>query len=131
MSRANLEKVRASIDAANRRDFDAVLEHAAPNFEWDNSRAMNDEHEVYTRDEVRGFWARGLEMWESMRIEIDELIDSGDHVVVPHTTYFRGRDGIEVTARTTWLVTFHEGRIERICLYQDKQEALEEIGLRA
>ncbi|MGH2993107.1 MAG: hypothetical protein ACRDL1_06185 [Solirubrobacterales bacterium] len=53
----------------------------------------------------------------------------GDHVVVPHTTHIRGRDGIEAQARTTSLVTIRDGKIERICLYQERQEALEAAGL--
>jgi hypothetical protein len=58
------------------------------------------------------------------------MIPVGDHVVVPHTTRVRGRDGIEARARTTWLFTNPNGKIERLCLYQDKDEALEAAGLR-
>ncbi len=65
-----------------------------------------------------------------MHIELDELIPAGEHVVAPHTSHLRGRDGIEVQARTTWLFTLRHGKIERLCLYQDKQEALEAAGLR-
>jgi hypothetical protein len=41
----------------------------------------------------------------------------------------RGRDGIEVSVATTWLITIRGGNIERGCLYQDKREALEAAGL--
>jgi ketosteroid isomerase-like protein len=68
-------------------------------------------------------------LFESSWIEIDEAIPVGDHVVVPHTTHARGRDGIEVKARTTWLFTIRDGKIERVCLYQERQEALEAAGL--
>ena len=128
MSEENFEIVRAAIDASNRDDWDAALRYAAPNFEWDNSRAMSSERGVYRLDQVRQFWADTREPWESVRIEIDELIESGDHVVVPHTTHARGRDGIEVTARSFWLFTIRNGKIERVCLYQDRAEALEAAG---
>jgi hypothetical protein len=36
----------------------------------------------------------------------------------------RGRDGIEAQARTTWLFTVRNGKLERGSLYQNKQEAL-------
>ena len=68
------------------------------------------------------------EFWESAWTEIDELIPVGDHVVVPHASHVRGRDGIEAQGRTTWLFTIRNGQIERICLSQDKQEALEAAG---
>ena len=71
-----------------------------------------------------------LEIWESTRLGADELIDAGEHVVVPFTNRLRGRDGIEVQARGIWLGTIRDGLIVRICLYQELQEALEAAGLR-
>jgi ketosteroid isomerase-like protein len=50
--------------------------------------------------------------------------------VVPHTHYFQGRDGIEVHARNTWLVTLRDGAIVLIRLYRERDEALEAAGLR-
>jgi hypothetical protein len=49
---------------------------------------------------------------------------------MPFTNRLRGRDGIEVQARGTWLCTIRDGLIVRICLYQGVQEALEAAGLR-
>ena len=49
----------------------------------------------------------------------DEFIDAGEHVVMPFTNRLRGRDGIEVQARGTWLCTIRDGLIVRICLYQE------------
>ena len=57
------------------------------------------------------------------------VIEMGDHLVVAHTTHVRGRDGVEAQARTFWLITIRDGKMERGCLYQDKQEALEAVGL--
>jgi ketosteroid isomerase-like protein len=107
------------------------IEGAAAGFVWDNSRAIStDNRAVLTSaEEARDFFKELNEMWESFRVEIDETIAIGDHLVVPHTTYIRGRDGIEARARTTWLFTIHDGKIERVCLYQDKDEALEAAGL--
>ena len=84
---------------------------------------------VFSLDEAREFFIGVRELWESAWIEINEPLPIGDHVVVPHTTHVRGRDGIEAKARTTWLFTIRNGKIERICLYQERQEALEAAGL--
>ena len=130
MSQENVEVVRAAIDALNRGDLDAALENTAPDFVWDNSAAMGEHRGVYTtREQMRRVLAYSAELWESMRFEIDALIEAGEHVVVPHTTHVRGRDGIEVEARTTWLFTLRDGRIEHVRLYQDREEALEAAGL--
>ena len=57
MSRENVEIVRAAIDAANKGDFDAAFEDAAPDFEWDNSRAIGaDNRAVFALDEAREFF---------------------------------------------------------------------------
>jgi hypothetical protein len=41
----------------------------------------------------------------------------------------RGRDGIEVRARSAWLITIYDGEQTSLTLYQTKQEALEAAGL--
>jgi len=50
-------------------------------------------------------------------------------VVVPWTFHAMGRDGIEVPARPTWTLTIRDGAIERICMYQEREDALEAAGL--
>ena len=130
MSEENMEIVRAAVEAANRGDWDAAFKDAAPSFEWDNSRAMNvDSPGILTVGEARQFFKQALGLWESAWIEINELIPTGDQVVVPHTIHFRGRDGIETQARSTWVFTIRNGKMERVCLYQDTDEALEAVGL--
>ena len=70
-----------------------------------------------------------LESWQSVRIEPHEFIQEGEHVVVPTTEHFVGRDGIGVQARNAWTFTIRDGMIVRGCLYQDKQEAIKAVGL--
>jgi ketosteroid isomerase-like protein len=132
LSQENVEIVRGLIDAANRGDWEATIEHAAPGFVWDNSRAIGTDNRVVltSAEQARDFFKELNEIWESFRVEIDDVIPiGGSQVVVPHTTHIRGRDGIEAQARTTWLFTIRNGQIERVCLYQDKAEALEAAGL--
>jgi hypothetical protein len=51
-------------------------------------------------------------------------------VIVPWTLRATGRDGIEVQARVTWTFTFRDGALRRICMYQQRSEALEAADLR-
>jgi ketosteroid isomerase-like protein len=48
---------------------------------------------------------------------------------MPFTNVAQGRDGIEVQARGIWVWTIRTGSIVRVCLYQDREEALEAAGL--
>ena len=41
----------------------------------------------------------------------------------------RGRDGIEVSARSTFLYTVENGQITRLRMFQERDEALEASGL--
>ena len=129
MSQEHVEIVRVAIDAYNQGDWESALKDAAPGFEFDLSRAIGPQHAVYGRDQMQRFWAEFAENWESVRIEPHEFIESGEHVVVPWTMHAVGRDGIEVQARVTRGWTIREGAIERVCMYQERQEALEAAGL--
>lgn len=51
-------------------------------------------------------------------------------MVVPWTLYVQGRDGIEVQARVSWVWTIRDGAFVRVCMYQERQDALEAAGLR-
>ena len=41
----------------------------------------------------------------------------------------KGRDGIEVDASATIVWTIRNGAIERVTMYQERQDALEDLGL--
>jgi ketosteroid isomerase-like protein len=124
-----VDVVRAALDAFNRGDFDAMLRYAAPDFELDWSRAVGPQRGVYKLDQARSFFDDFGDTFESIRVEPNEFIEVDDGVIVPQTGYTRGRDGIETTARITLIWTIRDGAIVRICLYQDKQDALQAAGL--
>ena len=129
MSQENVELVRRSIASANAGDWESVFRDAAPNSELDFSRAQGLLREVYRGEEAQRGLIDFLESWQSVRFEPHEFIEVGEHVVVPWTAHFLGRDGIEVQARNTWTFTIRDGMVVRTCLYQDKQEALKALGL--
>jgi ketosteroid isomerase-like protein len=130
MSQENVDIVRAAYDAYNRGDLDAALKLAAPDCELDWSRGVGPNRGVYKLDQMRSFFDDFADTFESVRVEPDEFVDAGDHVVVPQTGYIRGREGVEATARVSLLWTCRDGAIVRISLYQQKREALEAAGLR-
>ena len=128
MSQDNVEIARAAIDAWNRRDWDAALRDAAPDVEYDLSRALGPFRGVYRRDEVQRAWADLTEGFTSARLEPDEFIEIGEHVVVPWTFHAVGREGVEVESRVTFTFTVRNGSIVRVRLHQDRQEAIEAAG---
>ena len=129
MSQENVEIVKAAYDAFNREDWDAVFKDAAPGVEMDFSRAVGPWRGVFGLDQFRRVLAEFRETWESARLEPHEFIEAGDLVVVPSTLHLKGRDGIEVDARVTFVWTIRNGAIERVTMYQERQDALEDLGL--
>jgi ketosteroid isomerase-like protein len=130
MSQENVETVRAAIDALNRGDMGAALAGAAPGFEFDFSRAVGPtQHGVYGLDQMQHFWDELSELWDSLRIAADEFIEVGEHVVTPLTNHFWGRGGIEVQARPALVWTIRDGAIVRVSMYQEREDALEAVGL--
>src|SRR3954454_17299005 len=129
MSQENVELVKAAVDAANREDWDAVFQDAAPGFELDFSRALGPYRGVYGLDQARRFIKDFNATFDSVRSEADQLIDAGEHVVFLGTIYYRGRDGIDTTVSAKQVWTIRDGAVERFVMYQERQEALEAVGL--
>jgi hypothetical protein len=100
MSKANVEIVRQSIDAFNRRDLDAAGRDWDPEVKADWSRSKGVEAGIYCGYEAtRGFGATWLELLDMFALEPDEFIERGEHVVVPNRTCMQGRDGIKVESQ--------------------------------
>src|SRR5262245_30537803 len=129
MSQENVELVKAAIDAYNREDWDAFVKYAAPGFELDFSRAIGPWRGVFGLDQARRFLEEFRETWESARVEPHEFIEAGDLVVMPLTQHLKGREGIEVVVRDTNVYKLRDGAIERVTMYQEPQDALEDLGL--
>lgn len=101
----------------------------APDCEIDLSRALGPYRGVYRADEARRVHDAFLEHWGERRQVLGEFIESGEHVLVPFTDHFRGRDGVEVEASGVWDWTLRDGLVTRLCLYQELDEALAAVGL--
>jgi len=130
MSRENAEVVRTFIDALNRRDWDAALAVAAPDVVIDASGNAGEWRGVHRgRDQVKRACELFVEPWESVRVEVEDYIDAGKHVVTRMTGRFMGRDGIEVQAKVGWCLTLHDELVTHVLAANDFEVALKAAGL--
>ena len=91
MSGENVEIARAAIDPWSRGDWGTAFENAAPDLEFDNTRNLGEWRAVRTTPaQVRRDWETFTELWESVSIEVEDVIEVGDQVVSRHTTTLRG-----------------------------------------
>jgi len=129
-SRENIELVEEHVEAYVRRDVQAMRRLSSADLELDWSASKGWLADVYRGiEEVMRFYADYYAHFDEILIETESYTSTGDHVVVPNIAYQRGREGIEVTARSTFVFTVCDGRIARICLYQETPEALEAVGV--
>jgi ketosteroid isomerase-like protein len=130
MSQENVEIVRRVIDAQNRDDLAESLRLYFPEAEIDWSRSKGPLRGVY-RGHV-GIKTFQNEFWtafEDIRLDAHDFMASGSEVVVPNTAHLRGRDGIEVVARATFVYTVENRRITRVRMFQERAEALKAVGI--
>jgi ketosteroid isomerase-like protein len=131
MSEENVDLVRRSIDAYNRRDFETLARLNLPDVvvDWSASRGL--QAGVYRGwEEVKSFYEEILGTFEQVELSPERFIESGDLVVVPNSAQVRGRGGVQTTAHSALVFELRDGRIARICLYQETGEALEAVGVR-
>jgi len=130
VSQENVEIVKRMIDAYNQRDLAGLEAFSHPDVELDWSASRGFVAGVYRGfDEFERFWRSYFDAFEEMAAEPERFIDAGESVVVPNMVHIRGRDGIEVSARSAIVFTFRSHRITRMCLYQETEQALKAVGL--
>jgi ketosteroid isomerase-like protein len=119
---SQIELTRRAIDAFNANDADAMIELGVLEFDWSGSIAPN--QGVYRGEEgVREFVDDNWSMFQGLRVEPEEFLARGRHVIVPITVRGRSR-GLPVKATAAQLYTFEDGRPARITLFQNRDEAL-------
>jgi ketosteroid isomerase-like protein len=130
MSQEKVELVRRHIEAWNWRDLTTWLDSYSPDAEMDWSRSRGPLKGVYRdRGERETFWGEFWSTFEDVQLDPHGFTEAGSEVVVSNTAHMRGREGIEVIARSTMVFTVENGRITRHRLFQARAEALEAAGL--
>jgi ketosteroid isomerase-like protein len=131
MSEKNVELVRAALEAWNRRDYAAALEHVAPEIKTENhlgdTFAETYEGIAGMQRYFAGFWSS----FADFHTEIDECIAGAAEVAFLAHHYGRGRgSGVEVEMRNWHVVTVRGGKFVRYRVFRTKAEALKAAGLR-
>ena len=136
MSQENVELVRSwytQFPVMNSEALDFFYEHVwDPAIDW---RAMagapDDLGPIEGRDAMRRYLEEGLELFEDVALEAEEIIDVGeDRVIV--VLRFTGRarlSGVETELRFAILYVLRGGRVVQGREYATKEESLEAAGL--
>lgn len=116
-SRSDIDVARRHIAAYNCRDLAMLRALSDPELVLDWSASSWLEAGVYRGiDAVVGFYEGYFEAFEQIVIEPIDVTVAGGVVVVPNRARLRGRDGIEVLARSTLEFSFRGGKVVGIRL---------------
>jgi ketosteroid isomerase-like protein len=133
MSEENVEVVLQQIEAGNRRDVDAFVALVSPDVEWEDSVFWSESARVYRgRAELREWFNRVMEPWESLRVEVEEISEVGDdRVFVGGHLATRGKaSGVDTKIRGWAVFWIAKGKITRRQVFLGRDDALEAAGLR-
>ncbi len=134
-SEADVELVRRGLGAFSRGDFDEALTRIHPEVEWHVTLRLPDlppDKLVFEgRDEVRELWDKLTGVFDSIAIEVEEVIAQRPGAVVARAR-FRGRgtgSGVEVDRVVFYVFGIDDGLLRSIRPFDSEAEALAASGL--
>jgi ketosteroid isomerase-like protein len=131
MSKENMDIVRRTYEATNGGDYDTAESYIHPEIEF-HTYGRSPEAGVYRGKEAVREYNEGLfQRFESIRFELEELVDAGDRVVVVTTQRAKPKGSQqEMNVRVAEVWTIREGLLAERRSYSTRNEALEAAGLR-
>src|SRR5262245_41233182 len=129
MSDANVEIVKATIEAWNREDMDAIRPLLDPDIVLSLPANWPEPGPYVGREAVVREWEHARAAWHADAVEpISEYIHAGDLVVVRVRWHTSG-SGPDANIELTVLYTIRNGRILLTQYFWDHSEALAAVGL--
>jgi ketosteroid isomerase-like protein len=129
MSRENVELYRQGIDALNHQDLDGVIAVLDPAVEW-IARLAGVEGRVNGHDGVRSWWKDQYEAFETIQIDLQEVVDDGDWVVASGTSHVQGGEsGVPLEVPLAQATRWRNGKCIYLESFRTVHEALEAAGL--
>jgi len=132
MSQKNVETMRRSLDAFDRRDRNAWLAFRHPQAEVVPAAVWPEVDVIRGPEAAWEFYVAGTDPFDTAPMaDKAELVDAGaDDVLVHYRHMLRGKaSGAEVEFVFWVAVTFRDGKIVRDHWFVDQAEALEAVGL--
>jgi ketosteroid isomerase-like protein len=111
--------LRAIYDAANRGDFDALVDRLSDDVEWRTPTRT-----IRGRNAVAG-WLTGWHTSYAPRHTPEEFLDAGDHVLVLVSIHYEGRED----NRPAHVWTIAGDQVRRVRIFPVRERAYEAVGI--
>ena len=121
--------LRAAYAAFNRGDIDAAVKPFDPQIEWSEPVEFPGGGAYHGRDEVKSYLAQSRAPWAEGSSEPEQLIPSGNRIVVFVHARFRPKGSNEwKDVSVADVYTIRDGKIVEMRAFADRQEALRWVG---
>ena len=125
MTSRNVEIVRGSLERWSAGDLEGFLAYMSPDLEWRTSGLYPGLEPVYHgHDGFRRFWHDFHETWETISMEMREVVAIEDRVAFSFHFDATGRDGVRAGRDQGCVGTLHDGLLVCIENYASWDEAL-------
>jgi uncharacterized protein len=123
------EVLRRTYEALERRDFAALNELADSEFEMDLTERVLNPATYRGAEGLLRFLGEIDDLWASMDIDVERVIERGDEVLAVLMVTLTGRgSGVEMESRIAQWWTLRDGKLVRMKLYGDADVAVAEFG---
>jgi ketosteroid isomerase-like protein len=131
MSQENVEIVRRAMDAWNREDMKVLTGLSDPDVEFVSIFAGMEGRTYRGYDGIREYFADMRDAWTELHRDTEEVIDAGDDQVVVffHLRGTARASGVSVDEDVTTVFDLMKGRLYRMVVFRDRDEALKAAGL--
>ncbi len=120
--------VRRAYAAFAKRDYEAMAELAVPDFELDLTDRVLNPATYRGADGMRQFFAEVDELWESMEMRVERLVERADEVLALLEVDIKGRgSGLVLQDRIAQRWTVRDGKLVRMRVRGDREAALAEF----
>jgi ketosteroid isomerase-like protein len=125
---ATAELVSRAYAALATRDYATLAELAVPDFELDVTDRVFNPATYRGAEGVQQFFAEVDELWESMDMKVERLLERGDEVLALLLVHITGRgSGLELEDRIAQHWTARDGKLVRMRVRSDQEAALAEF----
>ena len=125
---STVELVRRAYVALAERDFDTLGELAVPDFELDVTDRVLNPASYRGEKGLRQFLAEVDELWESMDMHVERLVERDDEVLALLLVDIKGRgSGLTLQDRIAQIWTARDGKLVRMRVRADQEAALAEF----
>jgi hypothetical protein len=129
MASGNADLIRPIYEQWGRGNWRPRFDVYHPHMEWGWSDEFPGLAGVYDdRRDPNPRLRSWLSAWEHWRVEVDEYLELGDHVVVLAGYHGRGKgSGVEVHQQGAHVFELRDGKVVRLEIFADREKAIESV----